>query len=833
MKRLYRHLAVVAVYLLLTLAMTYPLGLRLGTHLLSSKNDFWIYPWNNWWIKKALLEGHNVYYTPYLFYPRGVELFWHGICWFSTFLWLSLQTVLGSLAAHNVAILLTYVVGAYTTYLLAYEVSGSRPAAFVAGLIYAFYPHRFSHRGQLKSLSNQWNPLFALFLVRLTRQGRLRDGLGAGVGLTLSALCSWHQMLLTSVWGAMWVGWSLLAERHRWNRRTLLALVVGGLLCIVLLSPLLVPMVAALMRASEADLLPSASAAKEKSTDLLAYILPNRDHSLFLLGGLGEEYDRYVHLEGPAATVGWVTLLLVGWGALRRWKAVLPWLLAALILAILALGPELQINGRVMSGFPLPYALIEPTIVGDFVRHPNRFNIVLPLPVSVLAAVGLQAILERWKSQRRWTYGVTFCLALSILFEYSVAPVPTTRPPDSVFYQRLREEVGEFAVADFPIDLSEDKYYLFTQTLHERPIVGGHVSRPPADAHAFIESVPVLAAAREGPPTQDGLADVSRQLEPLAKAGVRYVMVHKDRAEAGEVEGWRRWFGFRPAYEDDLVLAYRTEPVYGREFELAQELYAGLGLVQATVSVDMERAPVLVEVSVLWGAAEPQHEDWLAELALVDEAGRHIQTATFPLVDGWPTGEWPADALGRGRYGLQVDPQLPDGSYELTLALVRADTGERVEESVVTIAALDMPWRLHTLVLPPVRIETETAFGVVLSLLGYDMRQEDDALTVTLHWQALRRMGESYKVFLHLYDVESGALVAQVDVVPRDWTYPTTSWVVGEVVSDELHLPLGEIPAGTYRLGAGAYDADTGERLPVRGTEASSDVLILREMALP
>jgi hypothetical protein len=822
----YRHLAILGAYLLLTLVMTYPFSVRLSTHLLSSTNDFWIYPWNNWWVKKALTEGHSVYRTPYLFYPRGVELYWHGFNWFSTLVWLPLQAVFGALAAHNVTILLTYVLGAYTTYLLAYEVTHSHPAAFVAGLIYAFYPHRFSHRGQLKLLSNQWNPLFAFFLVRLTRHGRLRDGVGAGVTLALAGLCGWHQMLLSGLWGAMWLAWSLLTERERWDRRRLFGLALGGVLCLVLIAPFLVPMLAALGRAQETDLAPSGS--NEKSTDLLAYVLPNREHSLFLLDGPGGLYDRYFHFGGPAATVGWTTLALAVWGALRRRREALPWFISALLLAILALGPELQVNGSTVSGFYLPYALIKPTLVGDFIRHPNRFNIVLPLPVSVLAAMGVQAILAR-----RRTRGVALGLALLVLFEYSVAPVPTVRPPDSAFYWRLREEMGTFAVADFPIDLSEDKYYLFVQTLHERPIVGGHVSRPPVDVHAFVESVPLLAAAREGPPAPGELADVARQLEPLAEAGVHYVIVHKDRTEA--VAGWRRWFGFRPVYEDDLLVAYRTEPAAGRDFELAREFAPGLGLVQATVSTDVDagRAPGLVEVSVLWGAAEPQREGWMAELALVDEAGRRLQAAAFPLVDGWPTDEWSSGALGRGRYALQVDPRLPDGSYALTLALVRAGTGERVEESVVTIAALDVPWQLHTFIRPPVQIETDAAFGDALELLGYGLRSEDDVLKVTLHWRALRRMNESYKVFLHLYNEESGALATQVDVVPRDWTYPTMAWQVGETVSDELHLPLSKVPAGRYRLAVGVYDARTGERLPVRGKEASSDVLILQGLALP
>jgi hypothetical protein len=476
--------------------------------------------------------------------------------------------------------------------------------------------------------------------------------------------------------------------------------------------------------------------------------------------------------------------------------------------------------------------LVQPTIVGDFIRHPNRFSIILPLPISVLAGLGLKAALERRRSPRWRTRSVILCLGVLILFEYCVAPVPTVRPPDSPFYQQLRGEEGEFAVADFPIHHGRDKYYLFVQTIHERPMVGGHVSRPPEDVYAFVESVPLLVAGREGPPGPGELDDISRQLEPLAEAGVRYVIVHKDRTGSEAVEAWRRWFGFRPVYEDDWVLAYSTEPALGREFDLAHELYKGIGLVQGAVSADVEPSARLVEVSVLWGAAESQSDDWMVELALVDEVGRCVQAATFPLVDAWPIGEWSAGALGRGRYALRLDSQLPDGAYDVVLTLVRPDTGDRVGRSAV-VAMLEMPLHIRTLVYPPMQYETDGAFGDTLTLLGYDLQQEDDALAITLHWQALSRTDVSYKLFAHLYDVQSGVLATQVDVIPRDWTYPTTLWEAGEVVSDVLRLPLGEVPAGTYRLAVGAYDADTGERLPVRDAEPPPDVLVLQEIVVP
>jgi hypothetical protein len=828
----YRHLAVVAAYLLLTLVMTYPLSFRLGTHLLESTNDFWIYPWNNWWVKTALTQGRSVYYTPYLFYPQGAKLFWHGFSWFNTFVWLPLQTVVGSLVAHNITILLTYVLGGYTAYLLAYEVTGSRLAAFVAGLVYAFYPHRFSHRGQLKLLSNQWNPLFAVYLVRLTRRGQLRDGLGAGVALALSGLCGWHQMALAGTWGAMWLAYNLLAERRQWRRSTVLALLLSGLICVILIAPLLVPMLAELARSQGVGLEPSTARvkgleAREKSTDLLAYVLPTSDHFLLSVDGLGDLYHRYVLFEGPAATIGWVTLLAAGWGMLKRRREALPWLLSALVFAVLALGSVLYVNGRAWPGIPLPYSLLKPSIFGQFIRHPNRFNIVLALPISVLVALGWQAVLERWGSRRRWARWATLCLNLLILFEYCVVPVPTVPPPDSAFYQRLREEEGEFAVVDLPMDLSKDKYYLFLQTLHGRPIVGGHVSRVPVGALDFIETVPLLAEAQKRPPERGELRDISRQLRPLAEAGVRYVIIHKDRTTDERGEGWRRWFSFQPVYEDDLMVAYRTEPVYGRDFDFVGPVGDGIGVVTATLSPQEVIAGGMVRLEVVWGTTREPQEDWVGKLRFLSENGEVVDVAEFEPFEGWPTSEWGSGEVVRSVLVTRTGPFMSGGRYQVAVGLA----GGQIVVGEMEVDGIDRSLQAS-------EMERVSAFfgEEAILLLGYDLERSQDELAVTLHWRALSQMEKSYKFFVHLYDAGSGELVAQTDVVPRGWTYPTTQWQAGEVVSDEVHLPLSEVPSGVYRFAVGIYDPQTGERLPISDGErlaVSSNALILQELTLP
>jgi len=799
--------AILAAYAFVTLVMTYPLGLRLGTHLFSSTNDFWIYPWNNWWVGKALTQGYDVYFTPYLFYPQGAMLVWHGFSWFNTLMWLPIQLLLGDLAAHNITILLTYVVAGYTAYLLAYEVTGSRPAAFLAGLVYAFYPHRYGHRGQLKLLSNQWTPLVGFFLIRLTRGGRAREGVGLGVALALCGLCGWHQLFLAGLWGGTWLIHSLAAERQLWTKQTMRGLMLGVLVCTVVLAPLLTPMIRQLVRDRGVGLEPS-SESGEKQTDLLAFFLPPADHVLFRSEAIGRVYEEHVHFGGAPAAIGWASLVLTGLAVLRQRKAARPWALAALGLALLALGSRLQVNGRVRP-IPMPYTLLSRTFVGTFIRNPNRFNIVLALPISVLVALGWQvARVGRARLVRAAPWS-TVAMSVLILFEYCTVPVPTAQEPASPFYRQLQEESGDFAVADFPIDLGRDKHYLYTQTLHERPMVGGHISRPPVDAHAFIDEVPLLTAGREGPPDEGELDDVSRQLAPLAAADVRYVMIHKDRAKRSSVKAWRRWFPFRPAYEDDRIIAYRSTPQAGRDFGFIGLLDDGVGIVSGNVEPDQAVAGARVTAELTWGSDDAPKQDWRGEITLLKEGGRVADTVHFEPFEGWETSAWGPNALARRTVTLHLDPAMPGGRYDVAVGL---DGGTA---DPVVIDSLDVEGIGRALEELKVDRRVTLPLGRDLLFLGYAVEQQSDALVVTWHWQALREMTTSYKLFLHLYDDEDGSLVSQVDVVPGNWSYPTNLWGFNEIVSDRVTLPVAEIPPGTYQMAVGAYDAETGRRLRV------------------
>lgn len=104
-------------------------------------------------------------------------------------------------------------------------------------------------------------------------------------------------------------------------------------------------------------------------------------------------------------------------------------------------------------------------------------------------------------------------------------------------------------------------------------------------------------------------------------------------------------------------------------------------------------------------------------------------------------------------------------------------------------------------------------------------------VSLTLYWQALRKLDESYTVFTHLVD-DSNRIWGQKDNLPASGTFPTSEWREGEVVEDSYVIPVqADAPQGTYRIKVGMYDPQTMQRLPVLGGEGQvqGDSVLLEE----
>ena len=230
-------------YLLLTLGMTWPLVTRLSTEIAGAGTDVWIHQWTFWWIKEALQNGLNPFYTTLLYYPEGVSLTSHNIAWFNIALWLPLQALLGSIAAYNLVFMLVVTLNGFAFYLFAKAETGIAAAAFLGGLIFGFWPYTLSHFDHPNMMVTFWVPLTMYFMLRTFRQSRISDAVLAGVCLALIGITRW-QLLVMSAPILLAYGIHLFFREDWVRSRKTAALVVLSLgLGALLMVPLGIPLV--------------------------------------------------------------------------------------------------------------------------------------------------------------------------------------------------------------------------------------------------------------------------------------------------------------------------------------------------------------------------------------------------------------------------------------------------------------------------------------------------------------------------------------------------------------------------------------------------------------
>jgi hypothetical protein len=140
---------------------------------------------------------------------------------------------------------------------------------------------------------------------------------------------------------------------------------------------------------------------------------------------------------------------------------------------------------------------------------------------------------------------------------------------------------------------------------------------------------------------------------------------------------------------------------------------------------------------------------------------------------------------------------------------------------------------------PEIEHSMEATLGGRVRFLGYALSappyKRGETLHLTLYWQAVVRMEESYTVFVHLLN-KDGIMGGQWDSVPGGGLLPTTNWLEGEVIADEYEVPIkAGAPPGEYVIEIGMYEAHTGERLGVqgKGEDVEGNRIVLPQIQIP
>lgn len=570
-------------YILLAVVFTWPLASNFSSAILGHGSDGWQYIWDMWWLNEAVSTGTPPYHFTSFYSPWGAINYLHSLNPLWGVLTLPLQWLFGPIVAYNIACWLSLIVLAFAGYMLGRDVTGSRPAGFVAGLGMAYTPHQMAqYLGHLDVASMQYAVLAVWCLYRASAPAVSRSSafawvLWAGACVAMSALSHPYvlavALLCTLLLGLYSTAASVRLREHVWwqpGLKTAVAVGVG----LLVVSPLLVAMIEQL-QGPDAPRHTGGLAAVDLgeveffSADLAAYALAGPFHPLWgeaagqALDGIGG-----VPVERTAA-LGYVlvALALVGTFAPPTRRKALFWWVLALVGLVLSLGPVLHVGGT-DTGIRLPGSLLWSLPNATFLRVPGRFVTIVTLGVAVCAALGLTVLIDRVRTMR-WKQAITGVACLAIVVEFLPAPYPIAPwniDPWFTSSDAARKE-GSLLMVPF---YAGNTRPLQWQVASGLPLVGGYLSRRPV--YPLTDGVPpftdvglnrdvfVPMFERATDTLCRPLPAESTYLDILRLAGVRYVALDTTYVQEHDprISTIRRIFPAGPVYSNGPLSIYDT-----------------------------------------------------------------------------------------------------------------------------------------------------------------------------------------------------------------------------------------------------------------------------------
>ncbi len=828
-----KDIFIAGIYIFLTIVLTHPVTLRLASHIAGFPGeDNLQWRWFLWWFKHSLLTlQSSVTDVSILFAPTGGEQALYATIVYIPALVLPITLLAGPTVSFNLSFLLSFALSGYTAYLLAYYFTRHRPGAFIAGLIFAFYPARFGYATGtfLGQLTTYFIPLYLLALFMLAhRPSWLRASLATVVLVCICLTWPLHVAYGVVVFTSLFLIFQVVTWfRQPTTRSNIKYFVFTFGLAFVLIIGFYVPLLRTVFQAGSTHI--HGGGTTYFALDLLAFISPSNYHPVWQPLGLLPEYAKRVladrdDIQERLAYVGIIPGLLVFIGLIKFRRRLLFWLVIALTAMTLSLGPLLKFNGSLVQldieGYVgyivLPYVLLNSVPILNWSGVLGRLNVSTMLAVGVMAAYGTTYLLLRVK--RRWRPGIVVMFSGLILLEFlTIFPFPTE--PDKVpdFYHRLRAEglTHPQMIIDLPMRGEPDynNYSMHYQTVHQQAQSGGHFMRKPPGTSEMSALLYQLLAPPLGQSVLS-LPDDNTRLSLLNKFGFTKIIARlwlmEDEAYQSQLAYLSTWLG-----ESHLAGEVAV-------FEIPQNAAGAPPLITALLDGDG------------WSPIKDSNQLQLQAPAdlLIYVDGDQPQPVTLqlslsaPEPDRYLAIEFKGQPFSRLylsqeilTYSLPVT--LSPGVHQFTFRpqeACRRDC-EPVNFSHMAVNVSDQ------------RVGPSITFADQMMLVNYNISsttvQSGQPILIYLYWQGQARASSDYSGFVHLVS-PSGELISQADYLLGGWLYPTSKWPNRFVAATPslIFIPPGSSP-GEYQLRAGVYDSKTGERLYVSsGAEAQDYVLL-------
>lgn len=522
--------------LALALLMMWPQALSMSTHL-ASHYDPLFSTWRVAWFAHALATAPRQLFNGNIFTPSPWAMAYSDATLLegavgAPFLWSGISPVL----VYNVLLLAGFVGSGVAAFGLARSLTGSFAASLIAAAAFTVTPYRLEHYMHLELQWTMFIPLTLWALHHAVASGKKRWGAVAGVCLWLQVLaCVYYGVFLALTLTVFAPALMLLIPRVDIKRAAIVIAVAAGV-ALLLTIPAAIP-----------------------------YALAAR-----VVGGRPEfEIARYSATSGSYFAVSPLNLVW-GWTGDRWGSAELRLFpgLTCLVLAVIALVARrprrpvflyaIVVIVAIAFSFgwnnPLYRLFAQLVTPLQGLRSLSRFAAIMNCGLAVLAAFGMQVLLERarWSGSRRAVAAGIAIAAMTVESLHQPIPLitgPGAKVPD--LYRVLRSAPAG-AVVELPVPRlgnlpGFDPTFEAWSIWHWKPLVNGYSGYYPRD---YVTTMIRMEIFPED-------ASINR----LRGHGVRYVVVHRALFAPDRLDNLMLRFAGRPelkywgAYDDPVGTA--------------------------------------------------------------------------------------------------------------------------------------------------------------------------------------------------------------------------------------------------------------------------------------
>jgi hypothetical protein len=390
-------------------------------------------------------------------------------------------------------------------------------------------------------VSLEWIPLFILCWFVFLNKPSIALGIGSALTLFAVILCDCYYFFYCVMAAVLIVVWYIVKKRtafflfRREYFKPLTAFLTGLL---VFTGPLVISILAFCLR----NPLYGMHNPREYSLDLFALLIPG-GHWRFaqLTENFWSQLPGNINESSVHMGISVVIVLILIWILKKKIRSdsLSLWYVLLGFFMIFSLGPVLQIWGKQVNWFKLPYPLLElicPPLKLSGV--PVRMMVMVMLFAGIIFSVGYHHFFSG-KTLRFWFPA----LLLIILFlEYLPKKLPETRVNVPKYIKMLKNLPDGKGVID---DVSDQFTSLYFQTIHEKPISKGYISR-----------LPVLVSKREA-----RIVELFRMREfelLFRRYRFRYILTRKRFLRS------RNQIPVKILYNDGEIRLYDIEPINWR-----------------------------------------------------------------------------------------------------------------------------------------------------------------------------------------------------------------------------------------------------------------------------